>query len=104
MNNIATSGLSTAQINQVVSILKSNPKIEKVILFGSRAIGNFNAGSDVDLSLVGDQLKLTDILDASIEIDKLMLPYKFDLVIYNRIKEKALQEHINRVGIILLNR
>lgn len=97
-------GLENFAISHIVSILERNPKIEKVILFGSRAIGNFQNGSDVDLSLIGKELELNDILNASIEIDNLALPYKFDLVIYDRIKEKALLEHIDRVGITLFER
>jgi hypothetical protein len=58
----------------------------------------------VDIALKGSGLKLNDIIDASIEIDKLYLPYKFDFVIYDRIKEKALAEHIERVGIVLYER
>jgi hypothetical protein len=54
--------------------------------------------------LVGNELVLNDILDVSVGIDELTLPYKFDLVIYDRIKEVALINHINRVGIVLFDR
>lgn len=104
MNNITKYGLVDYEIDQVISIIGNNPKIEKVILFGSRAKGNFKNGSDIDLSLIGSDLKLNDILDLSIEIDKLALPYKFDLIISDRIKEQALVDHINRVGVILFER
>jgi predicted nucleotidyltransferase len=97
-------GLENFVISQIVTILERNPKIEKVILFGSRAKGNFQNGSDVDLSLIGKELELNDIINASIEIDNLALPYRFDFVIYDRIKEKALLEHIDRVGITLYER
>ena len=78
-----------------------NPKIEKAILFGSRAKGNFEPGYDIDIALTGDDLNLKDILNAKSEIDDLYLPWKFDLIIYERIKEKALIEHINRAGVSL---
>ena len=97
-------GLLESDIKDVISILQQNQKIHKITLFGSRAKGTFNDGSDVDLVLLGVDLKLNDILDASIEIEKLLLPYKFDLIIYERIKEKALIEHIDRVGIVLYER
>jgi len=47
---------------------------------------------------------LNDVLNLSLEIDELFLPYKFDLIIFDRIREKALVEHINRVGIVLFQR
>jgi len=97
-------GLLESDINEVISILKENQKINRIILFGSRAKGSFSTGSDVDIALFGSNITLNDILDASNEIDNLFLPYKFDLIIYDRIKEIALQEHINRVGIVLFDR
>ena len=97
-------GLTESDIKQLVSLLQQNQKISKIILFGSRAKGTQHAGSDVDLALDGDSLVLNDILNLTIEIEKLNLPYKFDLIILNRIKEITLLDHINRVGIILFER
>ncbi len=64
-------GLTDSEKNDLVAILEKNRKIEQVILFGSRAKGNYKAGSDIDLSLIGKDLKLDDIVNAMIEIDKL---------------------------------
>jgi predicted nucleotidyltransferase len=94
-------GLAESDIQNVVAILQQNPKIEKIILFGSRAKGTFRIGSDVDIAIIGNNVSLNDVLDANIEIEKLNLPYQFDLVIYNRIQEEALKDHIDRVGVVL---
>lgn len=104
MNLQETYGLEPGQLDQVISILQCNRKIDKVVLFGSRAKGNFQNGSDVDLALFGEQLHLNDLLNISLEIDELLLPNKFDFIIYSRIQEQALVEHINRVGIVLFER
>lgn len=104
MNNNHQYGLENAVVESIISALSPNLKINEIILFGSRAKGNFHAGSDIDLALIGSGLMLDDILNGSIEIDKLNLPYKFDLIIYDRIKEIALKEHINRVGVVLFQR
>ncbi len=102
MNNI-TYGLSNTDIESVVALLKKNKKLNKIILFGSRAKGTFKNGSDIDLALVGDALNLDDVLNYKVELDELFLPYQFDLVIYNSIKEPALLEHIASVGITLFS-
>jgi predicted nucleotidyltransferase len=94
-------GLLEKDIESIISVLKSNSKIESAILFGSRAIGNFKPGSDIDIALKGKDINLSDILGALYELDKLSSPYKFDLVIYHRITENALIDHIERVGILL---
>jgi predicted nucleotidyltransferase len=104
MNNITQYGIPESDLNALLSELKKNTEINEIILFGSRAKGIFSNGSDIDIALKGGNLKLNDILEAMSGIDKLLLPYKLDLVIYTRIKEPALIEHINRVGVILFKR
>lgn len=104
MNNDKKYGLLLTDVERIVSIFKSNLKIDKVVLFGSRAIGNYRPGSDIDIALKGSDINLNDILNAKTELDKLSLPYKIDIVIFNRIKEQALIEHIERVGISLFER
>ncbi|NMF38063.1 hypothetical protein KMW28_13735 [Flammeovirga yaeyamensis] len=51
--------------------------------------------------MYGDSLKLNDILELSIQLDETLLPYKFDLIIFNQIKNTALIEHIDTIGITL---
>lgn len=97
-------GLLLKDIDFIISILSANPKIEKIVLFGSRAKGNFNKGSDIDIAIKGQQLNLDDIVESKIKIDELSLPYKFDIIIYDRINEPDLIGHIDRVGKILFRR
>jgi len=104
MNSVTQYGIPESDLNALLSEIKKNIEIDEIILFGSRAKGIFRNGSDIDIALKGRNLKLNDILEAMSGIDKLLLPYKLDLVIYTRIKEPALIEHINRVGVILFKR
>jgi predicted nucleotidyltransferase len=94
-------GLLESDWEKIIEIFTSNPKINKVVLFGSRAKESFENGSDIDIALQGDHLNIDDILSAKLAYDKLQLPYKIDIVLFDRIKEKELIEHINRVGVIL---
>lgn len=95
-------GLSSDDLERIIEIVKGCLKINDAVLFGSRANGNFSNGSDIDIALMGKNILLNDVLDLAIELDELYLPYKFDLIIYDRIAETALKDHINRVGISLL--
>jgi uncharacterized protein len=104
MNEEPRYGLLESDINQVVKTLQQNRNITKVVLFGSRAKGTYHAGSDVDLALFGRHLGLNDLLDLSIEIEKLNLPYMFDLILHDRIKEITLLDQIKRVGVNLFER
>ncbi len=80
------------------TILQNN-KIKEVILFGSRAKGSVKSGSDIDLSLVGNDIHFKDLCEISSKLDGIDLPYKIDLVNYDKISNKKLKEHIDRVGI-----
>lgn len=101
MNKKQIYGLPEKDLESVISIIRNNFKVDEIILFGSRAKGNFEKGSDVDIAIKGKELILNDLLNISIEVDELLLPYNFDILIYNRIEENDLIDHIKRVGIKL---
>jgi uncharacterized protein len=91
-------GLRKEIIEKVTRIFAQYDKVEEVILFGSRAKGNFKPGSDIDLTLKGKGINLKLLNKISLELDDLLLPYTFDLSIYNHIKQPDLIDHIVRVG------
>jgi predicted nucleotidyltransferase len=91
-------GLAQETLDKLNSVFEKFHKISQVLLYGSRAKGNFRHGSDIDLCLVGEGLSTTDLLKIENEIDELMLPYKVDLSILAQIEGVDLIEHIERVG------
>lgn len=97
-------GLKDETIQRITSVLKKFPQINKAILYGSRAKGNYKKGSDIDLTLVGDDLNLSVINLVEIEIDNLLLPYTFDISIYHQIDNSELIEYIKRVGKIFYSK
>lgn len=96
-------GLTDREWCDIDQILLANPRVEGVILFGSRAKGNHKPGSDVDLALVG-ALKLNDLLDLHEQLDDLNLPYRFDLVALREVDDADVLAHIRRVGVALAAR
>ncbi len=97
-------GIIDKELHEIISVFEAFQKVKKVVLFGSRAKGNYTSGSDIDICMYGSSLTTNDIIDISIEIDKLEMAYKFDLLIYGRITEDKLIEHIDRLGICLFER
>ncbi len=92
-------GLREEDLNQIVELLTSNRKVKSIFLFGSRAKGNHSPGSDVDLALKGNDLEMSDLIEMKVLLDQTSLPYKIDLIIYERITEPMLKDNIDRVGI-----
>ena len=91
-------GLEITDIKKIQTVFLLHPEVEKVILYGSRAKGNFKPASDIDLVLLGTNLNLTIQQQIESELDYLLLPYKIDLSLYQQISNVELIEHIKRVG------
>ncbi len=91
--------LDKTTAKKIKDTILQNSKIKKIILFGSRAKGTAKSNSDIDLSLVGDDLHFKDMCEISSKLDEISLPYKIDLVNYYKISNRKLKEHIDRVGI-----
>ena len=91
-------GLKKESIEKAKRIFAKYDPINEVILYGSRAKGNYKPGSDIDLTLKGQGLNLKILNKISLELDDLLLPYTFDLSIYHHIKQPDLIDHILRVG------
>jgi predicted nucleotidyltransferase len=84
----------------LAEVFSAHPEVPEVRIFGSRAKGTHSARSDVDLALWGN----LDALQAeaiAAELDELPLPYRFDVLGFDRIKLQPLRDHIERVGIRL---
>lgn len=91
-------GLPLASVDALRAVLARHARVQRVDVYGSRAMERFRPGSDIDLALRGDALTDADLLAIDREIDELDLPWKIDLSIYDKIDDAALRDHIDRVG------
>ena len=95
-------GLSEKNLQLICFVFSKYPQIEKVIVYGSRAKGNYKNGSDVDIVLVGGDNLTIDVLYKVVnDIDDLLLPYTFDISLLKYIKDPDILDHIARVGLPL---
>ena len=99
-----TFGLEQHIIDKIISVFEANAKVDKAYVFGSRAKGNYRPDSDIDIAIKGIDIILDDILKMSVAFEDKGIKYKIDLIEYSTIKEPALQEHIDRVGIEFYSR
>ena len=91
-------GLKETIIDKINSVFENYSEIEKVVIYGSRAKGNFRPGSDIDITLIGKNLEYSILSKINISIDDLNTPYLFDISIFEKLNAPDLEEHINRVG------
>ncbi len=97
-------GLKDSQLEEIRAFARKYPSIEKIVVYGSRAKGNYRPGSDVDLVLVGKDLKLSDQLAFWNDLEDSYQPYFFDVAILHQIQNDSLLEHIQRVGKVIYQR
>lgn len=97
---MAKFGLSEKALGQIQKVFASFPELERAVLYGSRAKGNFKDGSDIDITLIGSALTPKMILQISHQLDELLLPYRIDLSRLEQISDTDLLDHIQRVGVV----
>ena len=98
MSHAVRTGLDARAMGLIRAVLAAHPEVRRAVLFGSRAKGTAGPSADVDLALDGvdDPLRAEAIAS---ELDALPLPYRFDVHALSAIRNPALREHIERVGI-----
>ncbi len=97
-------GLKQKHIDAINQCFEEYESVKEVIIYGSRAKGNYRPGSDIDLTIIEHGLSLSELLKLENKLDDLMLPYKIDLSIRRQIINPSLIEHIDRVGKVFFSR
>jgi uncharacterized protein len=93
-------GITDNSYSLILKTIAKFPEIEKAVIFGSRAMGNYKKGSDIDLAVFGQNIDLDRISGLqSILNQRLPIPYHVDMVHFDTVENKELQDHINDVGI-----
>ena len=100
---ISDLGLKPNDLTEIINIFNKNPNVIKAVVFGSRAKGDYKIYSDVDIAIYG-AVDINEIEKIICDLDDLPLIYKFDVVARGLIKNRALCEHIDRVGVTIYER
>ncbi|MDE0105024.1 MAG: nucleotidyltransferase domain-containing protein [Bryobacterales bacterium] len=96
-----TDGLKDRHRDAIIAAIAANDRVERAVLFGSRATGTYTVSSDVDIALFGDQLTLTDQARLAAALDEILMAQAVDLVLYASIANPTMQRHIRDHGIEL---
>ena len=94
-------GLSTELQNQIIELAKRY-RVQKLVLFGSRARGDFRPASDIDLAVYG--LDPRNDLAFSADLDELPTLLKLDMVPIRAGTDAALIAEIEKDGVVWMER
>lgn len=94
-------GLTKKELSIIKDVFNKFENINEVILFGSRALGTHKMASDIDLAIKGNvDINTLSKLKYTLEEDTL-LPYFFDIVIYDNLENEELRKHIDEFGKVI---
>ncbi|GAB4424055.1 MAG: hypothetical protein OHK0032_18820 [Thermodesulfovibrionales bacterium] len=95
-------------LRQIALSLSSLPETEKVVFFGSRSRGDFDASSDMDILIVISDIRIKDkvisiLHDIELEYDGPLSPVIFTEREYavNKKLKSSFIENVEREGIVI---
>jgi len=92
-------GLPDRTVKELFEYFKSKPGVKKVVIFGSRAKGNYKNGSDIDFAVWTEGKSAYD-LRIEAELDDLETPYMFDVIDYNALSHAGMKASIDKDGVV----
>lgn len=93
-------GLKDRYYEELKALYFLFPNIDEIIIFGSRARGDYRENSDIDIALKGNLTKI-DIALIRDHLDESRIPYTTDVVEYEKIIDIKFREEIDKEGRIL---
>ena len=92
-------GLSSEDMSFIINVIKQYNEVEKAVIYGSRAMGNFKNGSDVDIALMGANVNFDTVSKIHFKLEEESpMPYFFDVTDYNHLESEDLKRHIEKFG------
>ena len=92
-------GLKPERLNKIRCVLARYPQVNRAVIFGSRARGDFKPNSDIDLAvyLADSEDKMPGEL--LLEIDDAAGIYKIDVIDMLRLNNEPLRQRIEEEGV-----
>lgn len=95
-------GLNEKLLSQIAELILKYKKLEKIVIFGSRANDNFKDTSDIDIAIFGKDWTDKDINIVKHNLDEaIKTPLKFDLLNFYKIEKTKLREDILKKGRVM---
>ena len=89
------SGIREEAITALIELAKTC-ELDQIILFGSRARGDYRRASDIDLAVKGG-----DIVRFTVDAEEIPTLLKFDIINLDGAVQNELRESIEREGITI---
>ncbi|MBM7601432.1 putative nucleotidyltransferase [Virgibacillus halotolerans] len=99
--DLERSYISHRFLGELIRYCSKNDYIEKVMLFGSRARGDFRPNSDIDLAIYTNQATHSKQNLIEADIQEMPTYLKIDIVFLDRLNKKELLANIRKEGVVI---
>jgi uncharacterized protein len=96
-----STGISKKWVSELQTYCSTNDKIEKVVLFGSRARGDYQKTSDIDLAIWTNDASHSEQNLMEYVIQQLPTPLKIDVLFFDRLTKEKLISNILKEGVVI---
>lgn len=97
-------GITPKSYQLLVEAFLKYPEVKEIVIFGSRAKGNYKPGSDIDLAIKGENCTIKTAWNINAYLNEVLpIPYYVDVIYYDGLESAQLKDHIDRVGKQLLH-
>jgi len=94
-------GLKDSIIINIKNILCKYDEIEKALIFGSRARGDYKKTSDIDIAIISGNITSTRLNLLRNDFDELDIIYTVDVVDFHKISKEELKNNIINEGVVI---
>lgn len=92
-------GIPSNLLNEIIRIISKYKNVERAVIFGSRARGNFKKVSDIDICIFGDDMTHKEMNLMEFEIKEIDTPLDFDVINFKSISKDELKKNILNDGV-----
>jgi predicted nucleotidyltransferase len=95
-------GLDKKLITDIITLIRKQKEPEKIVIYGSRANGDYQKTSDVDIAIFGKNWTTGDISEISFILEEQVnTPLKFDVVNFFTLEKESLKKNILTKGKVI---
>jgi uncharacterized protein len=91
-------GLEQHILDKIIAVLAAHPQVERAVIYGSRATGNFKPHSDIDLAVYSSRISGDEFGRLRFEIQELPMVFKLDVVFFEELGNAELKNKITQEG------
>lgn len=92
-------GLDERVLSLILEVLSSHEWIERAVLFGSRARGDYKKTSDIDIAIYADRNVRAELNQLREQLEELPIIFNIDIVEVSTLQNDKLIHHIEEDGL-----